>query len=260
MAKIQKVQAREILDSRGIPTVETKIILDDYYYGRFAFPSSGSLSKYEAKEVRDGDHLRFGGLGVQKAASFVTQVIGPKITGLDPQNQEEIDHILTTLDGTPNKEKLGANSILPVSLACAQASAASLRVPFYWYLNQKFFKDKPPKIPVPMFDIIEGRRIEGTSNLDFPEFMIVPSSAQLYLQALQIGVEVYSALKKILIARKDSYSQGNCGGFTPNLYKCGSLGSYYRSCFCHFLYSRTQPFFRCRNCSRPNSTRAVLSD
>jgi enolase len=217
MAKIQKVQAREILDNRGVPTVEAKVSLDDYYYGRFAFPSAVSLTKYEAKEKRDGDPLRFAGLGVQKAVSFVVQEISPKIIGLDSQNQEEIDKILIALDGTADKERLGANAILSVSLACAQASAASLRVPFYYYLNQKFFKDRPLKIPIPIFDIINGGK-SGASNLDFCQFMVVPSSAQPFPQALQIGVEVYSSLKKILIARKESYSLGDGGGFTPNLY------------------------------------------
>jgi len=218
MANIKKVEAREIFDSRGVPTLEAKIILDDYYYGKVAFPSSGFVGKYEAKEIRDGDHFRFDGLGVQKAVSFVTQVIGPKIIGLDPQNQEEIDQILLTLDSTSNKEKLGANSIFPISFACAQAAAASLRVPFYRYLNKKFFKEIPLKIPTPMFDVLEGRKLEGNSNLDFPEFMVVPASTHSYVQALQIGVHVYSSLKKILIARNDSYSQGDYGGFTPNLY------------------------------------------
>lgn len=219
MAKIKSIQAREILDSRGNPTVETSVTIDNGLTGKASVPSGASLGKYEAVELRDGDQARFGGLGVLKAVANVNQVIAPKIVNLDPANQEVIDKLMIDLDGTKDKRNLGANSILSVSLAVAQSSALSQNLPLYRCLNSLFGEKLPTSIeimPTPTFNIINGGK-HGAGNLDFQEFHVIPATSKPYHQALQIGEEIYQKLKEVLVSRNSIHSIGDEGGFAPNL-------------------------------------------
>ncbi len=216
MAKISKIYAREILDSRAYPTVEVKVVLDDQFYGVASAPTGVSTSKSEAVEVRDNDKDRYAGLGVLKAVDNVVNIIQPKLIGVNPEDQEKIDKTLISLDGTPNKSGLGVNAILPVSIACAKAAAASKRLPLYQYLSQKFF-DSQVGIPTPIFNVINGGK-HGAGNLDFQEFFIVPSKAKPYSASLRMAVEIYFSLKRLLIFKNAIHSVGDEGGFAPNLY------------------------------------------
>lgn len=218
--KINKISAREILDSRGNPTIETTVILEDGSAGIASVPSGASLGKYEAVELRDGDPARFGGMGVLKAVANVDQVISPKLLGFDPTKQGEIDKLMVDLDGTKDKSKLGANSILSVSLAVACAAANSSRTPLYKYLNLLFGGVLPTqisKMPTPTFNIINGGK-HGAGNLDFQEFHVVPTTTKPYREALRIGEEIYQKLKQVLIYRNAIHSVGDEGGFAPNLF------------------------------------------
>lgn len=220
MSKITKIEAREILDSRGNPTVETTVILEDGATGTSSVPSGASLGKYEAVELRDGDASRFGGMGVLKAVANVNQTIAPKLIGFDPAKQEEIDKLMINLDGTKDKSKLGANSTLSVSLAVACAAANSGKTPLYQYLNKLFGGELPTslsKMPTPTFNIINGGK-HGAGNLDFQEFHVVPATTKPYREALRIGEEIYQALKQVLIYRNAIHSVGDEGGFAPNLF------------------------------------------
>jgi len=220
MAKISSVKAREILDSRGFPTLETTVSLDNETSATASVPSGASLGKYEAVELRDGDPKRFGGMGVLKAVDNVNRIIGPRLVGLDPTNQQEIDRFLISLDGTLNKSRLGSNSLLSVSLAVASSAAKANKIPLYRYLNSLFNGLLPTsieKIPTPTFNIINGGK-HGAGNLDFQEFHIIPASNKRYQDALQIGEEVYQSLKKVLIYRNAIHSVGDEGGFAPNLF------------------------------------------
>jgi enolase len=214
MANIVKTAAREILDSRGNPTVEVDIILDDGTLGRAAVPSGASTGRHEACELRDGDPKRYFGKGVTKALSNVTEIIGPKIKGMDPSEQENIDKFMIELDGTENKSNLGANAILGVSIAIARAAASTLNKPLYSYIgdNDDYI------IPVPMMNIINGGE-HADNNLDIQEFMIMPVGADCFKDALRIGAEVFHSLKKILSARGYNTNVGDEGGFAPEL-KC----------------------------------------
>ncbi|MBC8554464.1 MAG: phosphopyruvate hydratase, partial [Candidatus Brocadiales bacterium] len=214
MAKIEKTAAREILDSRGNPTVEVDIILDDGTLGRAAVPSGASTGRHEACELRDNDPKRYLGKGVTKALNNVTAIIGPKIKGLDPSEQENIDKLMIELDGTENKSNLGANAILGVSIAIARAAASTLNKPLYSYIgnNDDYI------IPVPMMNIINGGE-HADNNLDIQEFMIMPVGADCFKDALRIGAEVFHSLKKILSARGYNTNVGDEGGFAPEL-KC----------------------------------------
>lgn len=214
MANIVKTAAREILDSRGNPTVEVDIILDDGTLGRAAVPSGASTGRHEACELRDGDPKRYLGKGVTKALSNVTEIIGPKIKGMDPSEQENIDKFMIELDGTENKSNLGANAILGVSIAIARAAASTLNKPLYSYIgnNDDYI------IPVPMMNIINGGE-HADNNLDIQEFMIMPVGADCFKDALRIGAEVFHSLKKILSARGYNTNVGDEGGFAPEL-KC----------------------------------------
>lgn len=219
-SKIYSVTAREILDSRGNPTVETTVILTSGYRGTASVPSGASLGKYEAVELRDGDPKRYGGMGVTKAVANVTHVLNAKLRGLDPANQGAIDKLMVDTDGTPTKENLGANAILGVSLAVAVATANQLRLPLYAYLARLVEGGSPQKltrIPTPIFNIINGGK-HGAGNLDFQEFQVIPASGKSYAAALQIGVEIYQAVKKILVYRNAVHSVGDEGGFAPNLF------------------------------------------
>jgi enolase len=210
MAKIKKVKAREILDSRGNPTVEVDVILDDGSMGRAAVPSGASTGEYEALELRDKNKRRFLGKGVLKAVENVNRIIFPKIKGKEAEFRK-IDKIMLELDGTKNKSNLGANAILAVSLAVAKASAASKKVPLYKYLDRK-----ASILPVPLMNILNGG-VHADNNLDIQEFMIVPLGFGSFKKALQAATEVFHTLKSILKGKKLSTSVGDEGGFAPNL-------------------------------------------
>lgn len=218
MAVINQISAREILDSRATPTIEVSVGLDSGVWGTASVPSGSSRSKYEAFEMRDGDPKRFNGLGVLRAVQNVTQVIAPKVVGKSVYNQEEIDRLMLALDGTEEKKNLGGNTILAVSLAVARAASIEAKLPLYAYLAKLHKNDTSGLfIPSPMFNILNGGK-HGAGNLDFQEYMVVPSKNKTYSQALQIGVEIYYSLKKILIAKNYIHSLGDEGGFAPDLY------------------------------------------
>jgi enolase len=214
MAKIEKTIAREILDSRGNPTVEVDIVLDDGTIGRAAVPSGASTGRHEACELRDDDPKRYLGKGVTRAVNNVTEKIGPKIKGMDPSEQENIDNLMIELDGTDNKSNLGANSILGVSIAIARAAASASNKPVYKYIG----KDDARIIPVPMMNIINGGE-HADNNLDIQEFMIMPVGTDNFKDALRMGAEVFHCLKKILNSKGYNTNVGDEGGFAPEL-KC----------------------------------------
>ncbi len=210
--KIVRVGAREILDSRGCPTVEATVYLSDGTVGVAASPSGASTGSYEAHELRDGDSARYGGRGVLRAVENIRRTISPALTGASVYDQYEIDHTLITLDGTENKEKLGANATLAVSLAVARAAACSLSMPLYRYLGGS----RACRMPVPMMNILNGGR-HASNSLDVQEFMIMPLGAESFADALRMGAEVYAALKRILLSRGCPVSVGDEGGFAPDL-------------------------------------------
>ena len=212
MALISAVYAREILDSRGNPTVEVEVWLDDGSMGRAAVPSGASTGAYEAVELRDGDKDRYMGKGVSKAVDNVNDVIAEALIGLDPIRQVEIDNMLIRLDGTPNKANLGANAILGVSMAVAKAAAASVDVPLYMYLGGINAKE----LPVPMMNILNGGA-HADNNVDIQEFMAMPVGAPSFSEALRMNTEIYHNLKAVLKERGLSTAIGDEGGFAPNL-------------------------------------------
>lgn len=221
MVKIKSIQAREILDSRGNPTVETRVELDDEAVGIASVPSGASTGSFEALELRDNDSKRFQGMGVLKAVANVNQEISPKLIGEVPTDQLGIDELLNELDGTPNKSRLGANAILSVSQAICEASAASLKMPIYGYvhrLTKNFgFKDFDLKIPIPTFNLINGGK-HGAGNLEFQEFHIIPTSLHSYSEGLEMAVDIYQSVKTVLIRHGAIHSVGDEGGFAPNLF------------------------------------------
>jgi enolase len=210
--KIKEVKAREILDSRGNPTVEVDIISDDGALGRAAIPSGASTGEYEAVELRDNDEKRYLGKGVTRAVSHVNGEIRKNILGFSIFEQEKIDKFLIKLDGTANKGRLGANAILGVSLAMAWAAANSRKLPLYEYLGGK----EARVLPVPMMNIINGG-LHADNNVDLQEFMIMPAGADSFREALRLGAEVFHNLKKVLKKRGLSTSVGDEGGFAPSL-------------------------------------------
>ena len=212
MALISAVYAREILDSRGNPTVEVEVWLDDGSMGRAAVPSGASTGAYEAVELRDGDKARYMGKGVSKAVDNVNDIIAEALIGLDPIRQVEIDNMLIRLDGTPNKGNLGANAILGVSMAVAKAAAASVDVPLYMYLGGVNAKE----LPVPMMNILNGGA-HADNNVDIQEFMAMPVGAPSFSEALRMNTEIYHNLKAVLKERGLSTAIGDEGGFAPNL-------------------------------------------
>ncbi len=211
MAIIEAVGAREILDSRGNPTVEVEVILDDGTFARAAVPSGASTGAFEAVELRDGDKP-YGGKGVQKAVAGVVQRIGPALEGLDADDQRLVDQTMIDLDGTPNKANLGANAILGASLAVARAAADSAGLPLYRYVGGP----NAHLLPVPMMNILNGGS-HADSNVDIQEFMIAPIGAATFRDALQEGAEVYHALKSVLKKKGLATGLGDEGGFAPNL-------------------------------------------
>jgi enolase len=212
MSTIDRIIAREILDSRGNPTVEADVFLDDGTMGRAAVPSGASTGEAEAVELRDGDKDRYLGKGVQQAVRNVEEKIAPALRGMNPAEQMAVDAALISLDGTPNKAKLGANAILAVSMASARAAAASLGMPLYRYLGGPMTRT----LPVPMMNIINGGA-HATNTVDFQEFMIVPVGAESFSEALRMGAEVFHTLKKVLVKRKLATGVGDEGGFAPDL-------------------------------------------
>lgn len=211
-ATISKIIAREILDSRGNPTIEVDCILKDGTQGRAAVPSGASTGEHEALELRDGNKARYLGKGVLKAVCNVSDIIGPNIKAKDPFNQKSLDKFLIELDGTQNKSKLGANAILGVSLAVAKAAAYSKGLPLYKYLGGA----KAKTLPVPLMNIVNGG-LHADNNLDLQEFMITPIGAPNFKEALRMGAEVFHSLKSILKKRGSATSVGDEGGFAPNL-------------------------------------------
>ncbi len=212
MSMIDAVYAREILDSRGNPTVEAEVVLIGGEVGRAAVPSGASTGENEAVELRDGDKKRYGGKGVLKAVQNVNDFIAERIEGMDALDQAEIDAALIEMDGTKTKSKLGANALLAVSLANARAAAAYMEMPLYRYLGGANART----LPVPMMNIINGGA-HADNNVDFQEFMVMPTGAEDFRHALQIGAEVFHALKAVLKKRSLATSVGDEGGFAPNL-------------------------------------------
>lgn len=212
MSFITDVYAREILDSRGNPTVEVDVVLTDGVFGRAAIPSGASTGAFEAVELRDGDDTRYMGKGVLKAVENVNEVIAPEIEGLNPFDQPGLDRVLLELDGTENKGNLGANAILGVSLAAAKAAAESLGIPLYQYLGGVNAKE----LPVPLMNILNGGK-HADNNVDIQEFMIMPVGASSFAEALRMGTEVYHSLKAVLKEKSLATAIGDEGGFAPSL-------------------------------------------
>lgn len=217
-AQIKFIKAREILDSRGNPTIETEVLLASGDTGTAAIPSGSSIGKHEALELRDGDQDRFNGMGVLKAVENVNKVIAPVIIGLNAQDQLEIDKTLINLDGTVDKSKLGANSLLSVSQAVCEAAAAFEKVENFEHISHLYGLNKEElKVPIPIFNLINGGK-HGAGNLDFQEFHIVPFPEKTYTQALEMGEEIYQMVKKVLIRHGAIHSVGDEGGFAPDLF------------------------------------------
>lgn len=216
MLKIKDIQAREILDSRGNPTVEVEVSLENGISGIAAVPSGASTGKFEALELRDGDEKRYGGLGVLKAVENVNTKIKEALVGKDAEKQFEIDEIMLELDGTENKSKLGANAILGVSLAVCRAAAKAKKIPLYQYINEICGLKVKPKIPVPMFNVLNGGK-HSDSGLSIQEFKVIPTGIKTFKKQLQAGSEIFHVLKKILEAANHSSGVGDEGGFSPKL-------------------------------------------
>src|SRR5262245_28053361 len=212
MSSIELIHAREILDSRGNPTLEADVILDDGNVGSAAVPSGASTGAHEAVELRDGDKKRYLGKGVQKAINNVNDTIAEAVVGLDATDQVAIDQLLVELDGTPNKARLGANAMLAVSLAVARAAADASSLPLYRYLGGSNAR----VLPVPLMNVINGGK-HADNTIDFQEFMIVPVGADSFREALRMGAETFHNLKKVLHDKHLSTTVGDEGGFAPNL-------------------------------------------
>src|SRR5512136_3013852 len=212
MTEIINVAAREILDSRGNPTVEVEVAVASGHLGRAAVPSGASTGEHEALELRDGDKKRYLGKGVRKAVANVANVIGPTVIGMDATDQAALDARMIALDGTPTKAKLGANAVLGVSLAAARAAAAAHGLPLYRYVGGANART----LPVPLMNILNGGA-RADSNVDIQEFMVVPLGAPSFAEALRYGAEIFHALKKVLKAKGASTGVGDEGGYAPSL-------------------------------------------
>lgn len=212
MSKIKKIKAREILDSRGNPTVEVDVLLDNGILGRAAVPSGASTGSKEAIELRDNDKKRYLGKGVLRAVNNVKEIIAPKLIGMDPRNQEEIDYHMIKLDGTKNKGRLGANAILGVSLAVAKAAAQDEGLSIFKYLGGK----KARRLPIPFLNILNGGK-HADNNVDIQEFMIAPIGAKSFKEALRMAAETYHNLKSVLKSKGLNTAVGDEGGFAPSL-------------------------------------------
>lgn len=212
MSAIELVFAREVLDSRGNPTVEVEVVLESGAQARAIVPSGASTGKYEAVELRDGDKARFGGKGVLNAVNNVNEIIAPEVEGLDAFDQPGLDNLMIELDGTPNKGKLGANAILGVSLAVARAAAEELGLPLFQYIGGVNAK----QLPVPQMNILNGGE-HAANNVDVQEFMILPVGAESIAEAVRMGSEVFHSLKNVLSEKGLACGVGDEGGFAPNL-------------------------------------------
>jgi len=220
MSKIQKVWSRQILDSRGIPTVETACQLDTGHVAVASVPAGTSTGSYEALELRDGDPNKYFGKGVENAVKNVNETLGPGVWGLDVNNQEALDNRLIELDGTKNKSKYGANSLLSISIVAAKASAVAQKLPLYRWVNtlaKRVGINADMHIPTPIFNMINGG-LHGAGNLDFQEFHVIPASSKNFKESLREGAEIYMALGKDLARRGAIHSVGNEGGYAPNLF------------------------------------------
>ena len=209
---IEQVTGREILDSRGNPTVEVDVILEDGTLGRAAVPSGASTGAHEAVEMRDDDPSRYGGKGVLHAVENVNEIIALEVEGMDASEQVEIDELMIELDGTPNKSKLGANAILGVSMAVAKAAAIFPELPLYRYLGGVYART----LPVPMMNILNGGK-HADNSVDLQEFMIMPVGAESFAECLRWGAEIFHTLKKVLKDKGYSTAVGDEGGYAPNL-------------------------------------------
>ncbi|MDE6481503.1 MAG: phosphopyruvate hydratase [Alphaproteobacteria bacterium] len=218
MFEIKKVHARQIMDSRGNPTIECDIELTDGAFGRAAVPSGASTGSFEALELRDGGDA-YMGKGVSKAVSNVNDIIAPVIMGMDASAQTALDEKMLALDGTPNKDKLGANAILAVSMAAARAAADAKKMPLYKYLASVYGNANPNVLPRPMMNIINGGA-HADNGLDAQEFMIIPNGAKTEVEAIRMGSEIFHNLKKILKKHGSSTNVGDEGGFAPNFHSC----------------------------------------
>lgn len=212
MSVIEQISAREVLDSRGNPTVEVDVVLEDGSFGRAAVPSGASTGEHEAVELRDGDSARYGGKGTQKAVEHVATEIADVLIGLDASEQRQIDQILIDLDGTGNKSRLGANATLGVSLAVAKAAAEFHGLPLYKYIGGV----RANLLPTPMMNILNGGR-HADNNVDFQEFMVMPIGADTFSEGLRMGTEIYHALRAVLHDRNLATAVGDEGGFAPSL-------------------------------------------
>ncbi len=218
MFNIEKIHARQIMDSRGNPTIECDITLSNGAFGRASVPSGASTGSFEALELRDGGNS-YMGKGVSKAVKNVNEIIAPALIGMNGENQKEIDEKMLALDGTPNKEKLGANAILSVSLAVAHAVANAKHVPLYKHIADIFGNPNPCVLPRPMMNIINGGA-HADNGLDAQEFMIIPNGAKNEVEAIRMGSEIFHNLKSILKKSKHSTNVGDEGGFAPNFNTC----------------------------------------
>jgi len=212
MSDIVEIRAREILDSRGNPTVEADVVLATGAFGRAAVPSGASTGEHEAVELRDADPNRYGGKGVLRAVQHIEETILPAVRGMDAQDQIALDRAMIELDGSANKGRLGANAILAVSMAAARAAADDVGLPLFRYLGGPMART----LPVPMMNVLNGGA-HATNTVDFQEYMIVPVGADTFAEALRMGAEVFHALKKVLVKRGLSTGVGDEGGFAPNL-------------------------------------------
>lgn len=217
MAKIKQIKAREILNSKGIPTIETNVILNDGTVGISSCPIGASVSEYEAAELRDNDEKRYQGQGVLKAIQNIESQLAPHIIGLEADRQQEIDKIMIELDGTQNKGRIGANAILSVSMSVAKAAASSSVLPLFLYLREFIKKENLLlKIPTPAFNLINGGK-HAKGGLNFQEFLVIPATSKQYSEALEAGVSIYKALEKTLESSNLSTLVGDEGGYSPNI-------------------------------------------
>lgn len=217
MALIQGIYAREILDSRGVPTIECTLWLDNGGIVATDVPTGTSIGKYEALELRDKDQNRMLGKGVLNAVNHINTTIAPQLVGKDPTLQEEIDQLMINLDGTPNKSKLGANAILAVSQCVAKAGALSVNLPLYFYIAQKYALTQELLIPSCIYSMVNGGE-HGANNLDIQEFQVIPASHISFTQSLSMAVLIFHKLEEVLVVKGAIHSVGLVGGFTPNLY------------------------------------------
>lgn len=217
MAKIKQITAREILNSKGEPTIETSVILNDGAVGIASVPSGTSVGKYEAIDLKDNDEKRYGGNGVLNAITNIEKILTPLLIGMEASNQQLVDKKMIEIDGTPNKSKIGANTILSVSIAVAKAAARSAVLPLFLYLREYVKKENVQlKIPTPCFNILNGGQ-HGSGNIDFQEFLVIPATSKKYSESLELGTRVYFSLKKVIESNNLSSLVGFEGGFSPKL-------------------------------------------